>query len=126
MARSREMRGLVEREQAPLSGGRAPFHGQTALARTLHRGAKARLPGATQSACAIPLPTQSRYTTLQHQRPRLAPAALALKDDLSAMSRGAFPGPIDDLGAEIVIDDGTLARTDTPPPAPVGLQAKGG
>ena len=42
------------------------------------------------------------------------------------MSRGAFPGPIDDLGAEIVIDDGTLARTDTPLPAPVGLQSKGG
>ena len=42
------------------------------------------------------------------------------------MSRGSFPGPIDDLGAEIVIDNGTLARTDTPLPAPVGLQAKGG
>jgi len=42
------------------------------------------------------------------------------------MSRGAFPGPIDDLGAEIIIDDGTLARTDSPLPAPVGLQAKGG
>jgi len=42
------------------------------------------------------------------------------------VSRGAFPGPIDDLGAEIIIDDGTLARTDSPLPAPVGLQAKGG
>ena len=42
------------------------------------------------------------------------------------MSRGSFPGPIDDLGPEIVIDDGTLARTDSPTPGPVGLQAKGG
>jgi hypothetical protein len=42
------------------------------------------------------------------------------------MGRGAFPGPIDDLGPEILIDDGTLARTDSPLPGPVGVQAKGG
>ena len=42
------------------------------------------------------------------------------------MSRGSIPGPTDDLGPEIVIDDGTLARTDSPLPGPVGLQAKGG
>jgi len=36
------------------------------------------------------------------------------------------PGPIDDLGPPVVIDDGTLARTESPPPGPVGLQAKGG
>ena len=36
------------------------------------------------------------------------------------------PGPIDDLGPPIIIDDGTLARTEMPAPGPVGLQAKGG
>jgi len=37
-----------------------------------------------------------------------------------------LPGPIDDLGPPIVIDDGTLARTEMPTPGPVGLPAKGG
>ena len=36
------------------------------------------------------------------------------------------PGPIDDLGPPIIIDNGTLARTEMSPPGPVGLQAKGG
>lgn len=42
------------------------------------------------------------------------------------MAGGSRPGPIDDLDAPIVIDDGTLARTESPPPGPVGLQARGG
>jgi len=36
------------------------------------------------------------------------------------------PGPVDDLGPEIAIDDGTLARTESPLPGPIGLQAQGG
>jgi hypothetical protein len=42
------------------------------------------------------------------------------------MAGGLNPGPVDDLGPPIIIDDGTLARTQMPPPAPVGLQAKDG
>ncbi len=42
------------------------------------------------------------------------------------MAGGTRPGPIDDLGPAIVIDDGTLARTESPLPGPIGLQAKGG
>ena len=42
------------------------------------------------------------------------------------MGGGARPGPIDDLGPAIVIDDGTLARTESPLPGPIGLQAQGG
>jgi hypothetical protein len=42
------------------------------------------------------------------------------------MAGGFRPGPVDDLGEALVIDDGTLALTETPAPAPVGLQAKGG
>jgi hypothetical protein len=38
------------------------------------------------------------------------------------MAGGSLPGPIDDLGPAIVIDNGTLARTDTPAPGPIGLQ----
>jgi hypothetical protein len=42
------------------------------------------------------------------------------------MAGAAIPGPVDDLGPGVLIDDGTLARTETPSPGPVGLQAKGG
>ncbi len=42
------------------------------------------------------------------------------------MAGGARPGPVDDLGPAIVIDYGTLARTESPLPGPIGLQAKGG
>jgi hypothetical protein len=41
------------------------------------------------------------------------------------MAGGTLPGPVDDLGPAIVIDDGTLARTDSPLPGPIGLQATG-
>jgi CHAP domain-containing protein len=44
----------------------------------------------------------------------------------ATMAGGISPGPVDDLGPPIVIDDGTLARTEMLPPGPVGLQAKGG
>jgi len=44
----------------------------------------------------------------------------------AAMAGGFRPGPVDDLGPSLVIDDGTLARTEMPPPAPIGLKAKGG
>jgi CHAP domain len=39
---------------------------------------------------------------------------------------GNRPGPVDDLGPAVVIDDGTLARTESPLPGPIGLQAQGG
>jgi hypothetical protein len=42
------------------------------------------------------------------------------------MAGGNRPGPIDDLGPAVVIDDGTLARTESPIPGPNGLQAQGG
>jgi hypothetical protein len=42
------------------------------------------------------------------------------------MGGGVRPGPIDDLGPAIFIDDGTLARTESPLPGPIGLQAQGG
>ena len=42
------------------------------------------------------------------------------------MAGGFNPGPVDDLGPPIVIDEGTLARIEMPSPGPVGLQAKGG
>ena len=42
------------------------------------------------------------------------------------MAGGSLPGPIDDLGPAVVIDNGTLARTDTPAPGPIGLQATSG
>ena len=42
------------------------------------------------------------------------------------MAGGFRPGAIDDLRPAIVIDDGTLARTESPLPGPIGLQGKGG
>ena len=42
------------------------------------------------------------------------------------MAGGIRPGPIDDLGPPIVIDDGTLARAETALPGPIGLEAQGG
>jgi hypothetical protein len=42
------------------------------------------------------------------------------------MAGGIRPGPIDDLGPPIVIDDGTLARAETSLPGPIGLEAQGG
>jgi hypothetical protein len=42
------------------------------------------------------------------------------------MGGRVLPGPVDDLGPAIVIDDGTLARTESPLPGPIGLQAAGG
>jgi hypothetical protein len=42
------------------------------------------------------------------------------------MAGGIRPGPIDDLGPSIVIDDGTLARTETPLPGPAGLKGGSG
>jgi hypothetical protein len=41
------------------------------------------------------------------------------------MGNGLMPGPVDE-GHPIVIDEGTLARTGSPPPGPIGLDAKGG
>ncbi len=40
------------------------------------------------------------------------------------MGNGSLPGPAGDPG--IPIDDGTLARAVSPPPGPIGLDAKGG
>jgi hypothetical protein len=42
------------------------------------------------------------------------------------MANGLTPGPANDLGEPIVIDNGTLARTEAPPPGPIGLDARGG
>lgn len=42
------------------------------------------------------------------------------------MGHGQLPGPTDTTGNTIAIDDGTSARTDSPPPGPVGLDAKSG
>ena len=42
------------------------------------------------------------------------------------MAGGTRPGPVDDFGPSIVLDDGTLARTESPLPGPIGLQAQGG
>jgi hypothetical protein len=42
------------------------------------------------------------------------------------MGHGQLPGPTDHIGNTIAIDDGTSARTDAPPPGPIGLDAKGG
>lgn len=42
------------------------------------------------------------------------------------MAGGFYPGPVGELGPAIDIDPETLARTAMQPPAPVGLQAKGG
>src|SRR5215510_5626926 len=42
------------------------------------------------------------------------------------MGNGLTPGPVNDLGDPIRIDPGTAARTESPPPGPIGLDAKGG
>lgn len=42
------------------------------------------------------------------------------------MGNGLVPGPANELNEPIVIDDGTLARTESPTPGPIGLDAKGG
>jgi hypothetical protein len=42
------------------------------------------------------------------------------------MSNGLPPAPTNDLGDPIWIDPGTLARTGSPPPGPIGLDAKSG
>jgi hypothetical protein len=38
---------------------------------------------------------------------------------------GLRPGPADDLGEPIVVDEGTLARTETPQPVPLDVAARG-
>lgn len=42
------------------------------------------------------------------------------------MGNGQLPGPTNDLGPPLVIDDGTAPRTELPPPGPIGLDARGG
>ena len=42
------------------------------------------------------------------------------------MGHGQLPGPTDHTGNAIAIDEGTTARTDSPPPGPIGLDAKDG
>src|SRR5262245_4167881 len=42
------------------------------------------------------------------------------------MGNGLPPTPTNDLGDPIRIDPGTSARTESPPPGPIGLDAKGG
>jgi hypothetical protein len=42
------------------------------------------------------------------------------------MGNGQIPGPADEIGNAIALDDGTLPRTRAPVPGPVGLDAKGG
>ena len=42
------------------------------------------------------------------------------------MGNGLVPGPTNDLGPPLVIDDGTTPRTESPAPGPIGLDAKGG
>jgi hypothetical protein len=42
------------------------------------------------------------------------------------MGNGLSPGPTNDLGDPIRIDPGTSARHESPPPGPIGLDAKGG
>jgi hypothetical protein len=42
------------------------------------------------------------------------------------MGNGLPPTPANDLGDPIRIDPGTSARTESPPPGPIGLDAKGG
>lgn len=42
------------------------------------------------------------------------------------MGNGLPPAPANDLGDPIRIDPGTSARTESPPPGPIGLDAKGG
>jgi hypothetical protein len=42
------------------------------------------------------------------------------------MGHGTDPAPLNELGVPIVVDDGTLARTGSPTPGPVGLDSDGG
>jgi hypothetical protein len=42
------------------------------------------------------------------------------------MGNGQVPGPTNDLGPPLVIDDGTTPRAELPPPGPVGLDARSG
>jgi hypothetical protein len=42
------------------------------------------------------------------------------------MGNGLGPAPLNELGESVVIDDGTLVRTQSPPPGPIGLDAKSG
>jgi hypothetical protein len=42
------------------------------------------------------------------------------------MGNGLTPGPAGDLGPPVRIDDGTLPRIESPPPGPIGLDAKSG
>jgi hypothetical protein len=42
------------------------------------------------------------------------------------MGIGQVPGPTNDLGSPLVIDDGTTPRTESPLPGPIGLDARGG
>lgn len=41
------------------------------------------------------------------------------------MANGRPPTSLNDLGSPILIDDGTLSRTESPSPGPIGLNAKG-
>jgi hypothetical protein len=42
------------------------------------------------------------------------------------MGNGHIPGSANEIGGEFEIDDGTNARTETPPPGPIGLDAPSG
>jgi hypothetical protein len=42
------------------------------------------------------------------------------------MAYGLPPGPVNDLGGLLRVDDGTLARSETPSPVPLDVAAKGG
>jgi hypothetical protein len=41
------------------------------------------------------------------------------------MGNGQIPGPTNDLGPPLVIDDGTAPRTELPSPGPIGLDDRG-
>jgi hypothetical protein len=42
------------------------------------------------------------------------------------MGNGLTPGPTDELTRAIVVDEGTLATTESPPPGPIGLDSRTG
>jgi hypothetical protein len=42
------------------------------------------------------------------------------------MGNGLTPAPVNELSEPIIIDSGTLTRTESPPPGPIGLDAKSG
>ena len=42
------------------------------------------------------------------------------------MGNGQIPGSTDDFGGALELDDGTGARTESPPPGPIGLDAPSG